>query len=156
MQASTAAHAVNFDLSFNMDVVMAASHATKAPSSAPNRYRYFDPTRDKLFQFLHRTRGLPVRKITGAPSHCFLGLPRCQQWSSKMNPRILAGVGDDHARSSKQNRDPGALEQRQGDRCKAAAATQTCLVNSDETPDARSRSRPCHVQSGNRQQTSWL
>jgi hypothetical protein len=84
-----------------------------------------------------------VRKITGAPSHCFLGLPRSQQWLSEMDPRILAGVGDDHARSSKHNRDLGALEQRQGDRCKAAAATQTCLVNSDETPDARSRSRPC-------------
>src|SRR6266404_9453603 len=45
-----------------------------------------------------------------------------------------------------------ALEQGQADRGKAAAALQTCLVDSDEAPDRGSRSRPCDVQSGNRQQ----
>ncbi len=50
----------------------------------------------------------------------------------------------------------GALEQGQADWGKAAAATQTRLVDPDETPDRRSRSRPCHVQSGDRQQASWL
>jgi hypothetical protein len=33
---------------------------------------------------------------------------------------------------------------------------QTGLVDPDETPDRRSRSRPRDVQSGNRQQASWL
>src|SRR6266849_319464 len=50
----------------------------------------------------------------------------------------------------------GALEQRQGDWSKAAAATQTRLVDPDETSDRRSRSGPCHVQFGDRQQASWM
>ena len=49
-----------------------------------------------------------------------------------------------------------ALEQGQADRGKAAAATKTRLVNPDETPDRRPRSRPRDVQSGDRQQASWL
>src|SRR5260370_36420973 len=49
-----------------------------------------------------------------------------------------------------------AVEQGKADRGKATTATQTRLVDSDEAPDRRSRSRPRHVQSGNRQQTSRL
>src|SRR5882757_986888 len=37
-----------------------------------------------------------------------------------------------------------AVEQRQADRSKAAAATQARLVDPDETPDRRPRSRPGH------------
>jgi hypothetical protein len=40
---------------------------------------------------------------------------------------------------------PPTLEQGQADRGKATAATQTCLVDSDEAPDRGSPSRPCHV-----------
>jgi len=39
---------------------------------------------------------------------------------------------------------------------KAATAAQTRLVHPDKAPDRGPRSRPCHVQSGNRQQASWL
>ena len=39
---------------------------------------------------------------------------------------------------------------------KPAAATKTRLVYSHEAADRRPRSRPRHVQSGNRQQASWL
>src|SRR5665647_672819 len=44
----------------------------------------------------------------------------------------------------------GAVEQRKADRSKAAAAAQTRLVDPDKAPDRGPRSRPCHVQSGNR------
>ena len=49
-----------------------------------------------------------------------------------------------------------ALEQRQADRGKAAAATETCLVDPDEAADRRPSSRPRDVQSGDRQQASRL
>src|SRR3977135_3419217 len=65
----------------------------------------------------------------------------------------------DHAGSNEFHPDAAqtvALEQGQADRGKAPAATQTRLVNPDEAPDQRPRSRPRHVQSGNRQQASWL
>jgi hypothetical protein len=39
---------------------------------------------------------------------------------------------------------------------KPPLATQTRLVDPDKAPDRRPRSRPRHVQSGNRQQASWL
>src|ERR1700676_2932505 len=63
-----------------------------------------------------------------------------------------------HAGSSEclPNTQASAVEQRQADRGKATAAPQTGLVDPDETPDRRSRSRPRDVQSGNRQQASWL
>src|SRR6202521_1450598 len=47
-----------------------------------------------------------------------------------------------------------ALEQGQAHGGQAAAATQTCLVDPDETSDRRPRSRLGHVQFGNRQQAS--
>src|ERR1700694_502580 len=49
-----------------------------------------------------------------------------------------------------------AVEQGKADRGKTTAATQTRLVDPDETPDRRPHSRPRHVQSGNRQQASRL
>src|SRR5258708_26626191 len=49
-----------------------------------------------------------------------------------------------------------AVEQGKANRGKATAATKTRLVDSYETPDRRPRSRPRYVQSGNRQQASWL
>jgi hypothetical protein len=48
-----------------------------------------------------------------------------------------------------------ALEQGQADRAKAAATTQARLVDLDDVPHQRPRSRPNHVQSGDRQQASW-
>jgi hypothetical protein len=36
-----------------------------------------------------------------------------------------------------------------------AATTQARLVDLDDVPDQRPRSRPNHVQSGDRQQASW-
>jgi hypothetical protein len=39
---------------------------------------------------------------------------------------------------------------------KAPAATKTRLINPDEARDRWPHSRPRHVQSSNRQQTSWL
>ncbi len=44
-----------------------------------------------------------------------------------------------------------AVEQGKVDRGKASAATQTRLVDPDKAPDRGPRSRPRHVQSGNRQ-----
>ena len=41
-----------------------------------------------------------------------------------------------------------ALEQGQVDRAKAAATTQARLVDLDDVPHQRPRSRPNHVQSG--------
>ena len=76
--------------------------------SASNRCPYFNPTRDKLFQFLHRTRGFPLRKITGAPSQWFL--TAVPAWLSKMNPRILAGVGDDAARLTDRSAKPNLIK----------------------------------------------
>jgi hypothetical protein len=38
-----------------------SSHATKVPHRLPTRARYFNPTRDKLFQFCRR-RFLPCRQ----------------------------------------------------------------------------------------------
>jgi hypothetical protein len=49
-----------------------------------------------------------------------------------------------------------ALEQRQADRGKAAAATKTRLVDPNEAPYRRPHSRPRVVQSGDRQQASRL
>jgi hypothetical protein len=48
------------------------------------------------------------------------------------------------------------LEQGKADRGKATAATQTRLVDPDETPDRRSHARSRHVQSGDRQQAPRL
>src|SRR5258708_1017848 len=65
----------------------------------------------------------------------------------------------DHAGSSEC--DPNvpktsAVEKGQAKGGKTAAAPQARLVDSDEAPDRRPRSRPRHVQPGNRQQASWV
>src|SRR5665647_3325413 len=48
------------------------------------------------------------------------------------------------------------LEQRETDRRKAPATTETCLGDPDQTPDRATNSRSGAVQSSNRQQTPRL
>src|SRR4051795_2962091 len=64
----------------------------------------------------------------------------------------------DHAGSSECCPSPqtSALGQGKADRGKAPAPPQARLVDPDKASDRRTRSRSGHVQSGNRQQASWL
>src|SRR6202163_4777367 len=74
--------------------------------------------------------------------------------SSVTEPRSMAMQDQMECEPSTTN--AGTAEQGKADRSEAATATQARLVDPDEASNRRPRSRPCNVQSGDRQQASWL
>src|SRR5258706_1446584 len=108
-----------------------------------------------VFRFSPQSRH---RRLPGAKQKDYLAVILPDAWGEPCLFLSLAKEKD-HGRSRKYHsycEHKPALEQGQADRGEAAAASQTCLVDSDEAPDRGAGSRPCDVQSGDRQQASWL